>query len=76
MVSVTLKYTVCSQHVSDYYLMIVHVTDVRTWGLYSMLVACFGLVHDDCTCYKCWYMCMVHQMRNLHVTGVSTLCWY
>ena len=22
----------------------------------SMLAACFGLVHDDCTCYRCWYM--------------------
>ena len=42
-----------------------------TWLLvheiYSMLAARFGLVHDDCTRYRCWYMGMVHQMRNLHV---------
>ena len=32
----------------------VHVIDVSTWGLYSMRVACFRLVHADCTCYSCW----------------------
>ena len=51
-------------------MMIVHVTDVSTWELYSLLVECFELVHDDCTCYRCWYMGMVHQMHNLHVTVV------
>ena len=56
--------------------MTAHVTDISRWGLYSMLVACFGLVRDNCTCYRCWYMGMVHQLHNLHVTGVSTLCWY
>ena len=45
--------------------MIAHVTDVRTWGLYSMLVACFGLGHDDCTCYRCWYMGNIHYACSM-----------
>ena len=44
-------------------MMIVHVTDVSTLGLFSMLVACFRLVPDDCTCYRCSYMGIVHQMH-------------
>ena len=43
-------------------------------GLYSMLVACFGLVPDDCTHYMCWYMGIVHQMHNLYVTKVWVHC--
>ena len=33
-------------------MMIVHVTDVSTWGLYSIPEACFGLVHDEYTMYN------------------------
>ena len=42
----TWKYTGCSQHVSDQCMTTVHITDVSTWGLYSMLVAYFRLVHE------------------------------
>ena len=72
----TWKCTVCSQHVSDWY-MIVHVTDVSTCGLYSMLVACFRLVLTivpvsgvgTWVLYIKWIICMIQVW--VHCAGIS-----
>ena len=56
-------------------MMIVHVTDISTWGWYSMLVACFRLVHDNCTCYRCWYTkCIICMLQAwVHCAGISCI---
>ena len=66
------KYTVCSQHVSDWYMMIVHVTGVSTWGLYTKCTICMlRLVHED---YRTWglytkcMICMLHVW--VHCAGI------
>ena len=58
-------------------MIMVHVIDVSTCGLYSMLVACFGLVPCDCTCYRCWHMgmvlkCIICRLQEwVHCAGIS-----
>ena len=44
--------------------------------IHSMFTARFGLVHDDCTCYRCWYIrlctkCMICMLQvGVHCAGI------
>ena len=63
--------------------MTVHVTDVSTWGLYSMLATCFGCcgsLHDP-NKYILYTVYIQYKGRSLYstivpVAGVGTWVWY
>ena len=45
------------QHISDLYMMIVHVTDVSTWGLYTKCMICMLQLGVHCVSIICTIAC-------------------